>query len=160
MRHFTEFSDVSDLQSFLKWHFFHENSYYFLKLSPSVPKSVLESVDHVAIETLLDNHNAWCKFPEALSQLPRADGRHFWLQWVSLPSKSPVTKPALWASSGSGVATARWTPRPRTKGTLSLTPAGKVEYTKEEKVSSLNCRVHTRQIILETGESPDSQMQG
>lgn len=75
--------------------FFFMRSYYFLELSPSIPKSVLESVDRVAIETLLDNHNAWGEFPEALSQLPRADERNFWLQRLSLQSRSPVTKSVL-----------------------------------------------------------------
>lgn len=160
VRHFTEFSDINDLPSILKWHFFFMRSYYFLELSPSIPKSVLESVDRVAIETLLDNHNAWCEFPEALSQLPRADERNFWLQRLSLQSRSPVTKSVLRENSGSGVVTARQTPRPRTKWALSITPAGKAEYLKEEKDNSLSYHTHKTQIILQTGESPGSWMQG
>lgn len=140
--------------------FFFMRSYYFLELSPSIPKSVLESVDRVAIETLLDNHNAWCEFPEALSQLPRADERNFWLPRLSLQSRSPVTKSVLWESSGSGVVTARQAPRPRTEWALSLTPAGEAEYLKEEKDNSLSCQTHKTQIILQTGESPSSRMQG
>lgn len=156
MRHFTEFSDINDLPSILKWHFFFMRSYYFLELSSSIPKSVLESVDPVAIETLLDNHKAWCEFPEALSQLPRADERNFWLQRLSLQSRSPVTKSVLWESNGSRVVTAR----PRTEWALRLTPSGKAEYLKEEKDNSLSCQPHKTQIILQTGESPSSWMQG